>query len=213
LNEFSPDGGANCSGTPATRTFSVTPNCVQGNYGSILTPNSYTISNVAYAPAPACSATPKTTSTPAVVAESTLLCSPNAICPDGACLSLLESRNLCISKPGMQTCPTGYPTAKVMSSTYDDTRSCGPCSCGSTLTCALTDVMLNNDSSACTTGHSYWMTANDSSCAAAPSNYPLNAVKAIGTVGGDGTCAETSPSPPTGTVGLNANTTITVCCR
>ncbi len=212
LNEFSPDGGANCSGTPATRTFNITPNCVAANYGNILLPNSYTISNVAYGPAPACSATPKATTQPQVVTQSVSLCSPNAICPEGACLSALESRNLCVSKPGVQTCPNGYPNATVMSSTFDDTRSCGSCSCGSTLTCSLTDVLLNNDSSACTTTHAYWMTANTTSCAAAPTNFPLNAVKALGTVGGDGTCAATSPSAPTGAVTLNANSTVTVCC-
>jgi hypothetical protein len=213
LNEFSPDGGANCSGTPSTRQLNVTPNCVVGGYGSIYTPNSYSISDVVYGPGPACTSNPTITAQPPVVAPSTLLCSPNAGCgPDGVCLSLLESRNLCLSKPGVQTCPDGYPNATVMSSTYDDTRSCGSCSCGSTLTCTLTGVNLNNDSNACTTTGPYWMNVDDT-CTAAPTPYPLNGVKALGTVTGDGTCAATSSSDPMGTVSLNAGSTITVCCH
>jgi hypothetical protein len=103
-----------------------------------------------------------------------------------------------------------FPTRTIMSPTYDDTRSCGACTCGSTLTCTLTDVLLDNDA-ACSTGHPYVMTAN-TTCAAAPSTYPLNGVKALATVTGDGSCGPTSSSAPMGGVALHAATTMTLCC-
>ena len=211
LNEFDPLGGADCTGTPSARTLTITPACGSGG-GSILQTHSYTISDIDYGPAPACAAAPKVITMPPVVTESTTLCTANGTCPGGACLSLLEGRNLCISHAGDVACPMDFPTATVMSPTYDDGRSCGACACDSTLACALTNVQLNNDALTCTTGHPYWMNANET-CTQAPSSYPLNSTKAIGGSTGDGTCVETSPSEPTGIVHLNIANTITVCCR
>jgi hypothetical protein len=110
-------------------------------------------------------------------------------------------------------CPAGYPNASTYAPFYDDSRGCSACSCGSTLTCTLSSVLLNNNSSTCTTvGHPYWMNAS-TTCAKAPSDYPINAVKAEGTSAGDPACAETSPSTPTGGVALNPGTLTTVCCK
>ena len=211
LNQFGGDAGASCGSTPTTRTFGVTPNCQSGNYGNILMGYSYTISGVAYAPAPACTATPTPTTQPAVVTESVTLCTPSLVCTAGACLSASQAMNMCVSQAGTKTCPADYPTRTIMAPSFDDTRGCGACACGSTLTCDLTGVVLNNDA-ACSTGHPYEMTGT-TSCAAAPSNYPLNAVQAVDATTGDGTCAMTSPSGPTGAVALHDTTTVTVCCK
>jgi hypothetical protein len=212
LNEFDPLGGANCTGTPTKRTLmGISSACGPGG-GNVLTPNSYTISDIVYGPAPACTAAPKALTMPQVVTQSTTLCMANSTCPGGACLSLLEGRNLCLMHAGNVACPMDYPTATVMSPTYDDNRACGACTCGSTLGCTLNDVQLNNDSTNCTEGHPYWMNA-DTTCKAAPVSYPLNATKVHDTVTGNGTCAETAPSMPTGAVHLNIANTVTVCCR
>ncbi len=213
LNQYGVDGGATCDGTPTTRTNAVTPACVSANYGAITAGSGYTISAVTYGPAPSCTAAPTPTVQPQVTTASVTLCSANDACPSGACLSMAQSANLCLAKPGTNTCPAEYPTRTLMAPTYDDTRSCGPCTCGSTLTCDLTGVLLDNDAAGCsTTGHPYWMIAT-TACAQAPSTYPLNAVQAVGSSAGSGTCAATSPSSPTGGVALHDASTITVCCK
>jgi hypothetical protein len=189
----------------------VSPNCVSGGYGNILSAYSYTISGAAYAPAPACTASPAPTTQPAVVTQAVTVCTPSVTCPAGACLSPSQTTSLCVSQPGTKTCPAEYPTQTIMAPSYDDTRGCGPCTCGSTLSCNLTGVLLDNDN-ACSTGHPYEMTGT-TSCAAAPSNYPLNAVQAQSTTTGDGTCAMTAPSNATGRVVLHDATTLTVCCK
>jgi hypothetical protein len=211
LNEYDPLGGPNCTGTPNKSTLTVTPACGSGG-PAIDQTKSYTISDMVYGPQPACVASPKGTVMPPVVTESTTLCSANGTCPGGACLSLLEGRNLCVSHAGDVPCPMGFATATVMSATYDDGRTCGACSCGSTLGCTLTGVQLNNSSPNCATNHPYWMNATET-CTQAPASFPLNATKALGSSTGDGTCVETSPSQPTGIVHLNVANTITVCCR
>jgi hypothetical protein len=111
----------------------------------------------------------------------------------------------------MQSCPPGFPNATVIAASYDDSRSCSQCVCGSKLTCTLNGVVLYNDS-ACSAGGPYVMTAS-TACSLAPSNYPANAVQADGTSANDPTCIETTPSTPTGTVVLNSASTATVCCK
>jgi len=212
LNHYGADAGATCDGTPTTRTAAVTPNCVTGNYGSIAFGDGYTISAVTYGPAPSCTASPTPTVQPNVATQSITLCSANATCPSGACLSAAQGANVCLAKAGTNSCPADYPTRTLMAPTYDDTRSCGPCTCGSTLTCDITGVLLNNDGDGCTTAHPYWMTAT-SICAQAPSSYPANGVKAIGSSAGSGTCTATSPSSPAGGVTLHDASTMTVCCK
>jgi hypothetical protein len=59
---------------------------------------------------------------------------------------------------------------------------------------------------------SFWMTAT-TTCSTAPSDYPANTVKAEGTTGGNGSCVETAPSNPMGTVELNQGNISTVCCK
>jgi hypothetical protein len=209
LNEF--EGSGDCSSTPTSGTIAVSAVCTTGAFGVIKNGYGYTISDIAYDPAPACSATALPSAQPKVTTETAVVCTAASTCPSGACLSPSQAMSLCVGQSGDQTCPTDYPTRTLLSSTIDDTRGCGSCECGSTLACSLTGVLLDN-AAGCTTGHPYWMTATDT-CAAAPSDFPLNAVKAIGTSTGSGVCAMTSPSDPTGTVELNQQTLMTVCCK
>jgi hypothetical protein len=127
-------------------------------------------------------------------------------------LSPSQAANLCVTKLGMEACPPGYPNGTTFAPWYDDTRSCGACTCGSTLTCTLNGVQLNNDASACSTGHPYWMTAT-TSCSTAASTYPFNAIKADSTSAGSPACVETAPSKPMGGVELNQGSISTVCCK
>ena len=214
LNQYGSDAGAGCSGTPSTRTLAISTSCAIANYGTITAGNSYTISGITYGPGPACTATPSATAKPAVVAPSVTLCSANTVCPTGACLSVSEGANLCVQKAGTNACPAEFPTRTIMSPTYDDTRDCGACACGSTLTCSLTGVLLDNDYS-CDVANPYNMTATDTCTGAsvAPSSYPLNAVLAKTNSTGTGACAMTAPSLPTGKVVLRDATTVTVCCK
>jgi hypothetical protein len=112
----------------------------------------------------------------------------------------------------MEACPPGFPNGTTFAPWYDDTRSCGGCACGSTLSCTLNSVLLDNLTTCSTMGHPYWMNAT-TSCSAAPGNYPISGVKANGTTAGDPTCLETAPSNPMGTVELNQGTISTVCCK
>jgi hypothetical protein len=215
LNEYASDGGVTCTGTPATRTIAVSPTCQTGNSGPIVRGNLYTLSNVAYAPAPACSASPTATTKPQVQAKTTFVCTASSLCPSGVCLQGSETASLCVEKDGTNACPSGYTQVQLMSATYDDTRKCDACTCGSTLTCTLKGVLLDNGSN-CELGHPYLMTAGeacDPTSSVAPSDYPINAVRAETTTGGSGACAMTSPSKPSGTVALTAANTITVCCK
>jgi hypothetical protein len=209
LNRFHP--GPGCSGTAAAATvFPVSPTCTTGGFGQVVQGDGYTISNVVYGPGPSCVATPAATATPPVSSQTVSLCAATATCPSGACLSASQAASLCVSKAGTNACPTGFPTRTLVSQAVGDTRGCGPCACGSTLTCTLTGALLDNDY-ACGTGNTYNFTAA-TTCTAAPSAYPLNAIQAVETTTGTGTCAQTAPSNPTGAVGLDPATTATVCC-
>jgi hypothetical protein len=213
LNQYGPDAGASCTGTPTTRSIPLSSACSSANFGSIFYQDAYTLSNVAFGPAPACSATPTPTSQPAPVTQTTGVCTAVTSCPSGACLTTAQAATMCVAQSGTQLCPPGYPNRTLMSPSFDDNRTCGSCACGSTLACTLTGVVLDNDS-ACSTGHPYVMTAS-TACdnnAIAPSTYPLNAVQALSTSTGNGTCAQTSPSAPMGTVSLHDATMLTVCC-
>jgi hypothetical protein len=211
LNDYSDDISCVANRPIATTWLDISPACAPGSYGDITAGNTYAISDVVYGPSPDCSADPIITSKPVAVTQTVSMCTPDAFCPSGACLSAQQSVNLCIYKIGANVCPTGYPNSTLLAPFYDDTRACGSCTCKSALTCSLDGVVLNNDSS-CRTGDPYMMTAT-TRCSSASIAYPLNAVVATGTSAGDPTCIQTSPSNPEGDVSLNAGTTATVCCK
>jgi hypothetical protein len=191
----------------------ITTSCASSYFGDITSGYGYTLSDIVFEPSPTCYANPSPTTTlPPVQDTSVTLCQPDLVCPSGACLSTSQAANLCVFKYGLNTCPVGYPNATTLSEYIADTRTCGSCSCGSTLTCALDSVLIDNLTTCSTTGHPYWMNAT-TSCTTAPGNYPIGGVKANGTSTGNPTCAETSPSNPMGTVELDQNYIATVCCK
>jgi hypothetical protein len=188
----------------------VTPDCVPGGYGYVAMDDGYTISNVSYGPGPACSAEPTVTAAPPVVTGTAIVCQADQTCPGGACLSSVETAELCVGQPGVNTCPAGFPNANVMAQSYGDTRGCSACSCGSTLTCTLAGVLLDNDGT-CSTANPYNMTAA-STCAYGPSDYPVNAIEGFTSTSGTGACVQTAPSEAVGEVTLDPGSTLTVCC-
>jgi hypothetical protein len=212
LNEY-PDL-AGCPVMPSlTQWLPISSTCQSGGFGYISAGKAYHLNSVAYEPSPQCYANPHPTNQPPppVVTQTVTLCTPNLACPSGACLGTDQTPSLCVYKFGINACPSGYPNATVAASYYEDTRSCGSCTCGSTLGCTFSGLVLNNDAN-CGIGHPYMMTAT-TTCSTAPSNYPLNALQATGTSTGDGTCAETSASAPMGSVSLPAGATYTICCQ
>ena len=196
------------------RSLPVTTSCVMGGYGSIVGGKGYTLGDIAFGlNPPTCDANPTPIGQPPLVMQTETICTPNQLCTTGACLTASQEAGLCISQPGMHACPAGYPKPTVYSTDYSDTRWCGGCTCGSSLSCgALSDVLLNNDSISCSTSHGFWMTAS-TSCAKAPSSFPLNAIKGNATSAGSGSCTETSPSNPTGGVELAGWGITTMCCK
>jgi hypothetical protein len=122
-------------------------------------------------------------------------------------LSQSQAANLCIVKQGMEACPTGFPNGTSFAYWPDDTRSCGPCSCGSSLSCTLNGVLLDT-ADTCALGHPYLMTVT-TSCTTGSSSYPVSGVKGDATSSGSPSCVETSASIPMGSVGLNH----TMCCK
>jgi hypothetical protein len=170
----------------------------------------YSLSDVVFGPSPACAANPTPTTQPPPATKTATICAPNLTCPSGACLSQNQEASLCISKLGTQICPMGYPNGTVYAPTYDDTRTCSSCTCGSALTCTLTSVLIDNRP--CVAGPDYFMYAT-TSCNAAPFEYPINNVKANAKIAGDPTCVQTAPSNPMGGVQLNQGTISTVCCK
>jgi hypothetical protein len=181
------------------------------NFGNVVLGNTYILSSVVYAPSPVCASSPTPITQPPAVTQQATLCTPTMSCPSGACLAPDQLGALCIMKAGQNSCPQGYPNSTAIAANYADSRSCGACTCGSSLTCAFNGVGIYNDS-ACASGGPYFMNATGS-CTAGPSNYPVNAVLADGTSAGSPACAETTPSSPTGSVTLNAQNSGTVCCK
>ncbi len=206
------DAGLCADQATDTRPLNYGATCSNGNFGNIVAGHAYQLASPTYAPSPQfCPTNPAPTTQPPVVTETATLCTPNLACPTGACLSDTETPALCVYRLGMHACPAGYPNATVVANSYDDSRVCTQCTCGSQLTCVLNGVILYNDS-ACQGGAPYLMTAT-TTCGLAPANYPLNAVAADGTSAGDPACVETVPSTPAGTVALNGASTATVCCK
>jgi hypothetical protein len=190
----------------------MTPSCVGSYIGDIISGYGYTLSNVVYEPSPVCYTNPAPIFQPSPQTTTITICTPNLTCPTGACLSSSQVGTLCVAKYGIETCPSGYPNGTTFSTYYEDTRTCGSCTCGSTLTCAFNSVLLDNSNVCVTVGHPYWMNAT-TSCMAAPGNYPISGVKANGTSTGSGSCVETAPSNPVGGVELGQGSIATVCCK
>lgn len=201
-----------CAGTVSSSQYiPVSFACLNSGFGQINSGYGYTLSDINFGPYPACYASPTPTTQPPAQTTTATLCYPNLTCTSGACLSASQTANLCVTKYGMDACPPGYPNGTTYSPWYDDTRTCGSCTCGTALSCTITGVQLNNRND-CVPMGPYWMTAT-TSCSTAPSDYPLNSVKAEGTSAGDPSCVEKSPSLPMGTVELNQGAISTVCCK
>ncbi len=211
LNEYFSAAACAAQIPDATTWFEISTSCAAGTYGHITGNHLYALSDIVYGAGPTCYASPTPTTQPPVAIQTINMCWPDATCPSGACLSTDQSLNLCVYKIGTNVCPAGYPKATMLAPWYDDSRSCGACTCESSLSCTLSDVVLNNDAN-CGIGHPYMMSVT-TACSTASINYPLNAVKATGTSTGSPTCVEKSPSNPMGGVSLNSGTTATVCCK
>jgi hypothetical protein len=194
-----------------TRSFAITSQCVSGNYGNILNGYGYSLSDISFGASPACGTNPTPTVQPPVQATTATLCQPNLTCPSGACLSPSQAANLCVTKLGIEACPAGYPNGTTYAPWYEDTRTCGSCTCGSSLSCTLSSVLLDNGT-ACPAGPNYFLYAT-MSCSTAVLNWGLNNVQAKSTSSGSPACAETAPSNPMGGVELNQGTVSTVCCK
>lgn len=205
-----PDG--TCAGSPTDSiSISLSTSCAGQGGKSIHANQGYVLSSVTFGPQPACQANPQPVSHPTYTAKEITVCQPDQVCTGGACLDAAEQGALCVSHAGSMACPAGFPTQTLAAQGAIDSRGCGPCSCGSTLDCTLTKVLIDNDSS-CDTSGPYWFNAS-STCATAtaPGNYGINATQVAATVTGSG-CAETAPSKPTGSVDLDPASTVTVCC-
>lgn len=208
LNQYMSGG---CMGSPiASNPVSFSTACGAGG-PAIAIGNGYVLSNVAFGPGPACSASPLATNRPPPAQTTITVCKPVLACPNGACLSAAQTAALCVSRAGDVACPGGFPKKTLAALGVTDTRACGACACGSTLGCTFQSLLIDNDS-ACSTANPYNFTEAANSCVAAPNSFPFNASRANATVTGSGTCVQTSPSAPTGGVTLAAASTITVCC-
>ena len=192
-----------CSGSGTLLdNLTVTSACTQGGFGTANNGDYYSITNIAAASGPACSASPSVSGTSSVQQTTTELCTPTLACPGGACLDSSQQTNLCIATPGNVLCPTGYTQRTIVAGGYLDTRSCGGCACGSTLTCALASVLLDNDSVGCSMGSFAFSVLAPGFCN-----------QATFSVSGAGACSTvTTASQPTGGVSLDPTTTQTVCC-
>jgi hypothetical protein len=195
-----------------TRSLFVSTTCTSGGYGSAIAGYGYTLSDVAFGPSPACFPNPAPTTQPPLQTTTMTLCTPDLTCSSGACLSPTQTANLCVAKQGVQACPSGFPNGTTFSPWYDDTRSCGACTCGSTLSCTLNGVLLDNETDCALLDPPYYMTAT-TSCSTSALSYPINYVKAEATVTGNPLCVETAPSTPMGSVELNQANISTVCCK
>jgi hypothetical protein len=208
LNQYA---SATCAGSPAASTnVSFSTACGTGG-PAIEGGDGYILSNVTFAPHPACSATPVATNKPTPTEGHVTVCTPNLACTGGACLDAAEQMNLCVSHSGMTACPAGFPTQTVVASAIADGRGCGSCACGTTLGCTFQSLLIDNDA-ACGTGNIYNFTEAAGTCVKAPNSYPFNASKANATVTGSGTCAQTAPSNPTGSAALDPTKLLTICC-
>jgi hypothetical protein len=215
LNEYG--DFASCAGAQAplsTHYTSISPTCTVANNGQIVTGHVYTLTDVVYESSPGCDPNPHPTNQPPPVTQTATVCWPTLSCTSGtsgACLSSSQTADLCVYKAGVNACPQGYSKSNLLASYYDDTRTCGSCSCGSQLVCTLSNVLFDN-SYTCAAGPNLYMYAN-TSCNAANFTYPANAVQAMGTSAGDPNCVEKTASMPEGDVQLPPSAMVTVCCK
>jgi hypothetical protein len=208
-------GATGCGGT-STNTFALdaTPSCTNGGFTTI-TNRSYEVTAVANGASPACSATPSIVTSPPVNQTNELLCAPARACTSGvgSCLSPSEQQSLCIAQAGDLTCPAGYPTRTAVASSVVDTRQCGACGCGSTLSCTLQSVLIDNDNG-CATTLPYWLQLPPSTCKDETEGAWVYGVQGTFASTGSGACSVvTSPSTATGGVTLDDFSRLTVCCR
>ena len=210
LNQYA---SGTCTGSP-TNSYPIDFSTSCGGPGTSISiggGNGYILSNVNFAPGPACSASPIATNKPSPSETHINVCQPDVACPSGACLDAGEIASLCVAHTGMMACPSGYTNATLVSQGVSDTRACGACGCGSTLGCTFTSLLIDNDSS-CGTANPYNFTEAANTCTAAPNSYPFNADKANAMVTGSGACSETAPSNPGGGVTLDPADLLTICC-
>ena len=209
LNHY---GNAGCTGNPtATDVLSFSTACGGGG-SAIVNGDGCILSNVSFGPGPACGATGTATVKPTPTETTTYLCQPDLSCPGGACLTTAQQAGLCVAHSGMTACPSGYSNQTIVSLGIKDTRGCGSCACGSTLGCTFQSLLVDNDAACGASPYSFTATPNTCVDANSPSNFPFNAAKANATITGSGTCNQTAPSSPTGTVALDPTQDVTVCC-
>jgi hypothetical protein len=110
-----------------------------------------------------CSGTPSSTMTPPVEGRSCAVAAAGAGCAGGgACvtsasasapfLSCLEHDDV------VTTCPAGFPHGYTVGTSADDTRSCSPCTCGTSATCSSPKLMVYTDQSCSSGGHELLVT-------------------------------------------------------
>lgn len=211
--QFTQYGNASCSGSGTPLGIqTVNPACGGSTLGNITSGQYYMVSNPQASAVPACQAAPTIGSSPAVMKTDETLCGAQLTCPSGVCLTSAQQGSLCVAQSGDVACPTGFNTKTLVSQGVSDTRGCGPCSCGSTLACTLTSVLIDNDST-CATNNGYNFTVSAPGCGAAPSTFPDNALMGNFTTTGSGACnTVTNASQPNGGVGLDPTSEMTVCC-
>jgi hypothetical protein len=208
--------GASACGGAITNTFplNVTPSCTNGGFTTI-TNRSYELSVNTTGAGPACSATPSIVTSPAVHETNELLCAPARACStgNGSCLSPSEQQSLCIAQTGDVPCPAGFPTRTAVASSVVDTRQCSSCGCGSTLSCTLQSVLIDNDNG-CSTTLPYWLQLPDGTCKNETEGAWVYGMQGTFTSTGVGDCSVvTTQSTATGGVTLDDTSRMTVCCH
>jgi hypothetical protein len=205
-------GNGGCTGSPVqSLPVDFSTGCTQAMSATITGGADYMLSNVSFGPAGTCSATAVATDKPSPTLKNITVCQPDLSCAGGACMSLTEQAGMCVSATGDVACPAGLPTKTVVALSVVDNRACGGCSCGSTLGCTFTSLIVDGDY-ACGTGNPYNFIAALNGCVTAPNTYYFNASMANANVNGSGVCQPTSASKPSGNVALDPTTTLTLCC-
>ena len=208
--------GSSCTGgTVVASLSSLDGTCHPASGLTLINPDEYAVTNVVASPTPTCGATPSVTNIPSVQETSAQLCSPALACPSGACLSAAQQGRLCAAQSGDVACPAGFPSKTLLASGTSDTRGCGACSCGSTLSCSLVNILFESDNACSYNGAYIEPLSVFNFCAQQVSNptFTVGSIQGNFAVDGGGACSTvTTASSPTGVVGLDPSTTLTVCC-
>jgi hypothetical protein len=200
-------GGDNtCADTK--QHFSV-KQCEPLNAGGVITVTGSTFAKATAGTTPQCTPNPQSSPTP--LEDGRLCAAPKRV--GGGCKGsqvcvprASNGYSVCITKPGVDSCPGSFSDARRAGTSANDTRACTGCSCASS---PCTGQVQLYDTKNCDNGPRLTVDTTAPGVCAAKTNNPFTARGQTTTVSGG--CNVATPARATGSLSFGDESTI--CCR